>query len=182
MATIETLEADIDKLKADVKTLVINVGTETTPKTAEGSAAARPREGEVKTIAPTEYKDQVKTPSTKADEPVSAAKPKEGEAKPVASTENKDQVKTPTTKADEPVSAAKPKEGEAKPVASAQDKARDGIEKAKTGVVYISKAKFWITVCLAFLFGVAVGTFICTYATRSSPPSSNQRSDEAATR
>jgi len=112
---------------------------------------------------------------------VSAAKPKEAEAKAVASTENKDQVKTASTKADEPVSAAKPKEAEAKAVASAQDKAKDGIEKAKTGVVYTSKTQFWIAVCLAFLFGVAVGIFICTYATRSSRPSSTLRSGEAAT-
>jgi uncharacterized membrane protein len=141
LATIETVEADIDKLKADVKTVIANVETETTPKAAEDSAATKSREGEVKTIAPTESKNEVKTASTEDNQRGSAAKPKEGEAKAVA---------------------------------PAQDKAKDGIEKAKTGVVYISKAKFWIAVCLAFLFGVAVGSFICTYATRSSPPSSSQ--------
>lgn len=41
MATIETLEADINKLKADVKTLITNAGIETSPKTAEDSAAAK---------------------------------------------------------------------------------------------------------------------------------------------
>jgi len=134
MATIETLEAEINKLKADVKTAISKVEAETTPTAAE-AAVAQSREGEVKTISPTEKKDEVKTAITKADEPVAAAKPKEAEVKVVVPTENK---------------------------------ARDAVEKVKTGAAYIGKAKFRAAICLAFLFGVAVGSFIGTYATRSS--------------
>ena len=134
MATIETLEAEINKLKADVQTTISKVEAETTPKAAE-AAVAKSREGEVKTIYPTEKKDEVKTAITKADEPVATAKPKEAEVKTIGPTQNR---------------------------------AKDAVEKVKTGAVYIGKAKFWAAVCLAFLFGVAVGSFIGTYATRSS--------------
>ena len=126
MATIETLEAEINKLKADVKTTISKVEAETTPKAAE-AAVAKSREGEVKTISPTEETNEVKT------------------------------VATP-----------KPKEAEVKAIGPTQNKAKDAVEKVKTGAVYIGKAKFWAAVCLAFLFGIAVGSFIGTYATRSS--------------
>jgi hypothetical protein len=119
MATIETLEAEINKLKADVKTTISKVEAETTPKAAE-AAVAKSREGEVKTISPTEETNEVKT------------------------------------------------EAEVKAIGPTQNKAKDAVEKVKTGAVYIGKAKFWAAVCLAFLFGVAVGSFICTYSTRSS--------------
>jgi hypothetical protein len=165
MATIETLEAEINKLKADVQTTISKVEAETTPKAAE-AAVAKSREGEVKTISPTEKKDEVKTAITKADEPVATAKPKEAEVKVVVPAENKNEVKT--IKADEPVATAKPKEAEVKTIGPTQNRAKDAVEKVKTGAVYIGKAKFWAAVCLAFLFGVAVGSFIGTYATRSS--------------
>jgi hypothetical protein len=197
MATIETLEAEINKLKADVKTAISKVEAETTPTAAE-AAVAQSREGEVKTISPTEKKDEVKTAITKADEPVAAAKPKEAEVKVVVPAENKNEVKTikadepvattakpkeaevkvvvpaenknevKTIKADEPVATAKPKEAEVKVVVPTENKARDAVEKVKTGAAYIGKAKFRAAICLAFLFGVAVGSFIGTYATRSS--------------
>jgi hypothetical protein len=96
----------------------------------------------------------------------SIAKPTLAEVKVVAPAENKNEVKT--TKADEPVATPKPKEAEVKAIGPTQNKAKDAVEKVKTGAVYIGKAKFWAAVCLAFLFGVAVGSFICTYSTRSS--------------
>ena len=65
-------------------------------------------------------------------------------------------------------SIAKPTLAEVKAIGPTQNKAKDAVEKVKTGAVYIGKAKFWAAVCLAFLFGVAVGSFICTYSTRSS--------------
>jgi hypothetical protein len=214
MATIETLEADINKLKADINVVISEAETKLPTKAAEDSAEVGLREGNVKTIAPTENKDEVKTPSAKVGQAVSADKPKEDEAKAVVSPEDKDHAKTANATVDEPVSAAKlkeeetkavgspermaqvktvitktddtlfsprPKEEEAKAAISTHEKAKDEIEKGKTGVAYLSKPKFWIVVCMAFLFGVAVGSFISTYVIRSSPPTSSRRSDEAAT-
>jgi len=134
MATIETLEAELNKLKADVKTAISKVDAETTSKTVQAATEARPKEAEVKTA--------------------------------VAPAENKNEMKT--IKADEPVATAKPKEAEVKAINPTQNKAKDAGEKVKTGAVYINKATFLAAVCLAFLFGIAVGSFIGTYATRSS--------------
>jgi sulfite reductase alpha subunit-like flavoprotein len=196
MATIETLEAEIDRLKADVRTTISRVEAEATPKATE-AAVAKSREGEVKPTSPTEEANEVKTAITKADEPVATAKPKEAEAKVVAPAENKNEITTiradgpaatakpreaevkavapaenkgeiRTIRADGPAATAKPKEGEIRAISPTQNKAKDAVEKVKTRAVYIGKGKFWVAVCLAFLFGVAVGSFICTYATRSS--------------
>ena len=196
MATIETLEAEIDRLKADVRTTISRAEAEAPPKAA-GAAVAKSGEGEVKPISPTEETNEVKTAITGIDDPAATAKPKEAEVKVVAPAEDKIEVKSieadepvatgkpkeaevkavapaedknemKTRKDDEPVAAAKPKEGETRAISPTQDKAKGAVEKVRTGAVYIGKGKFWVAVCLAFLFGVAVGSFICTYAARSS--------------
>jgi hypothetical protein len=99
MATVETLEVELNILKADVKTAISKMETETTLKMATVATPGAELKEELKVVAFPEEEDVAGTAIAKADEPVAAAKPKEGEVKAVPSPGNKATGKVEKAKA-----------------------------------------------------------------------------------